>query len=310
MEKCPITNLPLKLFKQTSEECIYEINSESELISIHLEPSYDTFSKTLSFKNNVHLIAGAILNHQMKDGVIAGNDFYSIGANWEDKIPQITYPHTPKDKMDNLFKTFHKKQRYDGDVLEWDEPNPYLIFKHYFKNKDELEYYLNILINNNLIRRLNYISPIQYFQITYDGLNYFNEITESGQNSNKCFVAMSFGPKTKDIREAIRAAIKATDFDPIIIDEIHIDSDNTINDAIIAELKGSKFCIADFTQQRHGVYFECGFALGQGKPVIYCCNKTDFRKSHFDTKHFAHIIYGDPSELKEGLINKIKAWIR
>lgn len=74
-------------------------------------------------------------------------------------------------------------------------------------------------------------------------------------------------------------------------------------------MKSSKFCIADFTEQRDGVYFESGFAVGLGKKVIYTCHKKWFKKSHFDTNHFPHIIYESMQELKEKLDNKIKAWI-
>jgi len=95
----------------------------------------------------------------------------------------------------------------------------------------------------------------------------------------------------------------------ILIDEVHFDSESTINDAIIAQIKQAKFCISDFTQQKDGVYFEAGYALGRGLPVIYSCHKDDFEKSHFDTKHFPHIIYNNTEDLKRMLVDKINAWI-
>ncbi|HYC86761.1 MAG TPA: hypothetical protein VEB86_16125, partial [Chryseosolibacter sp.] len=83
-----------------------------------------------------------------------------------------------------------------------------------------------------------------------------------------------------------------------------------INDAIIVGLKQSKFCIADFCGHKNGVYFEAGFVVGQGKPVIYTCSKTEFAKAHFDIKPLQHIIYITPEELEEKLILKIDAWIK
>jgi nucleoside 2-deoxyribosyltransferase len=74
-------------------------------------------------------------------------------------------------------------------------------------------------------------------------------------------------------------------------------------------LKKSKFVIADFTQQRQGVYFEAGFALGQGKQVIYLCSEADFEHCHFDTNHYPHIKYKDHNDLKIQLIKRIEAWI-
>lgn len=121
---------------------------------------------------------------------------------------------------------------------------------------------------------------------------------------------MSFGNDMKETRNAIKKACLKTGFTPILVDEVHYDSDTTINDAIIANLRKSRFCIADFTEQKDGVYFESGFALGEGKQVIYACQKEWFNKSHFDTNHFPHIVYETPEELTDALVNKIEAWIR
>lgn len=147
-------------------------------------------------------------------------------------------------------------------------------------------------------------------RITFKGLNYYLELAERGDLSNKCFVAMSFDSQMKETRETIREVILQNDFDPIIIDEQLIDSSQTINDAIISAIKSCKFCVADFSQQKDGVYFESGFAVGLGKQVIYTCNSDWFKKSHFDTNHFPHIIYESKLDLAEKLDMKIKAWIK
>jgi nucleoside 2-deoxyribosyltransferase len=244
---------------------------------------------------------------------------FSLSHDWREKLPKINYPKTPKDKLDNLLKTLYKYQKHDGEEVDIynQVQKPAFWYKHFFKNDFECYYYFKLLQSQNLID-IDFTTPSiseihEYpneYQFTLKGLNYYLEIIESGRLSNKCFVAMSFSQETKEIREAIRDALKNTGYDTILVDELHIDSDTTINDKIIAELKGAKFCIADFTEQKSGVYFESGFALGQGKPVIYCCNETDFKNSHFDTKHFAHILYKEPFELKEALVNKINAWIK
>ena len=101
-----------------------------------------------------------------------------------------------------------------------------------------------------------------------------------------------------------------TGFTPIFIDEKDISSERTINDEIIANLKKCKFCIADFSYHKNGVYFESGFALGQGKPVIYTCEHGHFKNAHFDIKPLQHIIYLKPEELTEKLVHKIEAWIK
>jgi hypothetical protein len=183
--------------------------------------------------------------------------------------------------------------------------------KNYFQNIKEAFFYIQGLAEKDLIS-YDVFSPDNSFleiRISHLGLNKAIELMEEGNKSNKCFIAMSFDPSTKPIREAIRAALKETGYEAIIIDEQNVDSDRTINDEIIASLKKCKFCIADFSLHSKGVYFESGFALGQGKKVIYTCSKEEFQNAHFDIKPLQHIIHETPEELTKALINKIEAYI-
>jgi hypothetical protein len=147
------------------------------------------------------------------------------------------------------------------------------------------------------------------FSFTYNGLARYIELFNEGYASNICFIAMAFLPETLLIREAIKRALIKCGYLPHIIDEQNLPSDRTINDEIIAGLRKCKFCIADFSYHRNGVYFEAGFALGQKKPVIYTCLKEEFSKAHFDIKPLQHIIYETPEELGNKLVSKIQAWI-
>jgi len=61
------------------------------------------------------------------------------------------------------------------------------------------------------------------------------------------------------------------------------------------------------TGQRGGVYFEAGFALGLGKPVIWTCRSDDMEKLHFDTRQYNHVTWNTPIELKDKLVNRILA---
>lgn len=319
MKNCPLTELPTIGFMDCGYYYQYEIEYDGDKFFISLSHDYLSCSKSKLFKDTAYLFAGAILNNQLIEVEVSGYKVFQIGSEWKEKISKIIYPKTPKDKMDDLLKTLYLFQKYDGEEVNIRElaQTPAFWYKHFFKNSDECGFYFRILQSQNLIEATftgrtltdTTIFPIDY-QLTLHGLNYYLEITESGRLSNKCFVAMSFSDTTKEIREAIREALKSTGFDEIIIDEQHINSDTTINDRIIAELKGAKFCIADFTEQKRGVYFESGYAIGQGKPVIYCCRNDHWKDTHFDTKHFAHILYDNPTELKVALINKINAWIK
>lgn len=120
---------------------------------------------------------------------------------------------------------------------------------------------------------------------------------------------MSFSKSASEIRNVIKKVVSESGYEPLLVDELHYDSDMTINDAIIKFIKRSKFLIADFTEQKHGVYFEAGFALGLKRPVIYMCSEKDFGKTHFDVNHYPHIVYKDLNELEQQLRDKIQAWI-
>ncbi len=63
--------------------------------------------------------------------------------------------------------------------------------------------------------------------------------------------------------------------------------------------------IADVTDGRPNVYWEAGFAMGLGIPVIFCCEAGT--EVHFNTQQYYHIRFSTTKELKEALINRIQA---
>lgn len=228
------------------------------------------------------------------------------------------YPRTPIEKTLELLKFIKDRSRFDGDAVIINNAellSEFLANRLFFRNSQEFEFYMSIIKEKGFVvshYSHNEISLIHdELFLTIDGLSFLieNGKNETTTKNNSCFVAMSFDDEERPIREAIRDAIKNCEHNPIFVDEIHVNSDKTVNDAIISELRKAKFCIADFTRQRNGVYFESGFALGLGIKVIYSCHKKWFKESHFDTNHFSHIIYDDPSDLTKSLEDKIRAWI-
>lgn len=228
-----------------------------------------------------------------------------------DYLLSADYPKTPKEKLEHLFLNLFNLQSFDGDLFLIEVRKNDFLLKNYFQNLEECVFYLKGLEEQGWISFQTHISDgsIATIGITHLGLNKSIELTEEGEKSNKCFIAMSFDPSTKEAREAIRKALKETGYEAVIIDEQIIDSERTINDEIIASLKKCKFCIADFSLHSKGVYFESGFALGQGKKVIYTCSKTEFENAHFDIRPLQHIIYETTDQLTKDLINKIEAFI-
>jgi hypothetical protein len=136
------------------------------------------------------------------------------------------------------------------------------------------------------------------------------ELDGINSGSNQAFVAMWFDGSMKDAYDkGIGPAIRKAGYEPLRIDrKEHI---NKIDDEIIAEIRRSRFLVADFTQgdagARGGVYYEAGFAHGLNIPVIFTCRTDAIDKVHFDTRQYNHITWATPEELKERLTERISA---
>ena len=130
------------------------------------------------------------------------------------------------------------------------------------------------------------------------------ESTPSNPDNPKVFVAMRFSADLEiAFNNGIEPAIKQAGFDAIRIDRVEYNG--MIDDKIMAEIRESRFIVADLTTQNQGVYFEAGFASGLGLDVIYCCRTDDSKNIHFDAEHRNQIRWSSPEELKEKLLNRI-----
>ncbi len=266
---------------------------------------------------NKHLLYGMLLNNIFPKEYTGANSPILSNAILENIIDNAAVPKTPSDKINNLLKNFHSMQEYEGSTIKLpsSENNARLKFATslYFKNNNELYFYIKTLNQEGLIncKDINLQDGhTAELSLKFLGLERVIELSNSGAISDKCFIAMSFSKEQKDTREAIKMAVIRSGFKPILVDELHTESDVTINDSIIREIKGCRFLIADFTEQKAGVYFEAGFALGLNRPVIYTCAEIDFINVHFDTNHYPHIVYSSLNDLTQKLYDKIEAWLK
>jgi hypothetical protein len=135
---------------------------------------------------------------------------------------------------------------------------------------------------------------------------------ERGRHAGKqAFVAMWFSgvQLETDIKGAMETGIKAAGYVPLIVDSL--EHTGKIDDRIIAEIRKSRFVVADFSGHRPNVYYEAGFAKGLGIEVIWTCRKEDMAKEkvHFDTRQYNHIVWETPGELSNRLEYRIRATI-
>ena len=150
------------------------------------------------------------------------------------------------------------------------------------------------------------------FTLTASGWLKVEELIKRLPDSSQAFVAMWFNDKTESaFKEGIEPAITELGYRAIRIDKTeHI---NKVDDQIIAEIRRSKFLVADFTcepkQVRGGVYFEAGFAMALPIPVIWTCSESSMGDLHFDTRQYNHIVWKTPRHLCELLKFRIGAVI-
>ena len=72
-------------------------------------------------------------------------------------------------------------------------------------------------------------------------------------------------------------------------------------------IRDSKFVVVDLSHQNNGAYFEEGYAMGLGKPVIQLCQKNT--RLHFDIAQKNTIMWEFEENIPEMLENRIRATI-
>lgn len=176
----------------------------------------------------------------------------------------------------------------------------------------EMKFLLRYLEERGWIERGESATSRITYVLTIDGYARLADLNTNTTDSSQCFVAMWFEPTLEDAWEqGIRTGIEDAGYLAVRIDQKeHL---NKIDDEIIAEIRRSRFVVADFTQgddgARGGVYYEAGFAHGLGIPVIFSCRADVLDKVHFDTRQFNHIVWNDPEDLRQSLSSRISATI-
>jgi nucleoside 2-deoxyribosyltransferase len=146
--------------------------------------------------------------------------------------------------------------------------------------------------------------------VTAKGLNRAADLQRGlfGPLNKQVFVAMSFDSSLDGAwADGLKLGIEDCGYEALRVDRKQ--HNEKICDVIIAEIRKSKFLVADFTLHRNGVYFEAGMMMGLGRPVIFTCRKDELDEAHFDTRQYNHIEWETPVELRQKLKSRIQATI-
>jgi hypothetical protein len=213
------------------------------------------------------------------------------------------YPRTPLEFFDRALENIARMLAHPTDVAVIMHDSWAALFSN--KSQDQALRMIDQLKSMGYI----YTFSTHQYGMTPKGWQRVRELDHPGRDTKQAFVAMWFDEKHKVyFTDGFKPAIEEdTKWTALRIDRK--EHNRKIDDEIIAEIRRSRFVVADFTSHRGGVYFEAGFALGLGIPVIWCVHEDDKDAVHFDTRQYNHIIYSAPDDLRVKLLNRIRATI-
>lgn len=247
-----------------------------------------------------YLLAGAV-----RAATVVGEKVELLHES-DAKAMEKRSPATVEGRAQHLLKMFGRMMEHPASTVDVNHEIDYALV--YGRNSSEFEYFFDYLMNLGFVE-VTYKSPPMFrVRVTMEGWKRIEADRASGVDSDQGFVAMWFADEMNEVYSlGIAPGIEDAGFKPKRIDEKQ--DNGKICDEIIAEIRASRFLVADFTGGRGGVYFEAGFAMGLGIQVVWLCRKGKVRKLHFDTRQYRHIVWDTPESLRIQLRNRIRATI-
>jgi hypothetical protein len=243
-------------------------------------------------------------------GWICENTPVKIGP---EDIPRLVAlrPPTLAARVERLMRALVRYTEFPSEPATLPMPSkPFLTAVASAQNESELDFYIRHLIDRGYIyERLGVPAPF-VTPVTSAGFEYVESLERVGRDSAIGFCAMWFNAEVTPVwTEAIEPAITEAGYEPKRID--NVEHNNRIDEEIIAWIRRSRFLVADLTEHRAGVYFEAGFAMGLGLPVVWMVRADQADKTHFDNRQYNHIRWtrDNLGEAKQRLLNRIVATI-
>lgn len=256
-------------------------------------------------------------NQDYRDGNVAQGRPIHIDAD----IIASWYPKTFAEKIDHILLYIHKHAPHIGQSVHF---APQALYSFLFVDRYDIEngqyvprensaveaeakFVINCLIKQDLIASGGNIplAAAQRFVLTPRGYARIDEIQKYAAHGKNVLVAMKFGEETKPLRESIRKGIQDAGYIAIFIDEVQ--HNDFITPELLKHIRDSKFVVVDLTHQNNGAYFEEGYAMGLGKPVIQLCKEGV--ELHFDIAQKNTIMWKTEDDIPELLHRRIDATI-
>lgn len=246
---------------------------------------------------------GPKLSAWIRDRSESGSEVPEINSNTLKDVEAALPNYRVSEKQLLLLRAFERRTTFPGKPID---VVPHLDYPLAWASGDEeFVYLLRALIERDLVRRTDGPADLKdsfafSFEITSAGWGFLEDHARPAVISDQVFVAMSFAEElTSAWKDGIAIALSKAQFRPYRVDAVpHIDR---IDTKIITEIKNSRFLVADVTQQRPGVYFEAGYAMGLGLPVFWCVRADNLANVHFDTRQYNHIVWENEQHLADQL---------
>jgi len=329
LDECPIWETPAAVFDKSNIGELSTVDSPRAggCYRVDEQAMYRLRNKNVLYRAKVNLSKWVSVQHELGiESPIVSEDL--IKEFDSQPLRNVV------ERLDDAMLWFGRKQTSIAIKLEiqnssWvgadqADPKGFLFFDFLAatscSNVDEGEKLLDFLQERKFIIRQTSTSM---FTLTPAGWAEIVKLSAENVVGEQAFVAMWFNDETDEAYEhGIKLGIEDAGYKPVRIDRT--EHNNKIDDEIIAEIRRSKFVVADFTSDvitkkkfdgsdyreaiaRGGVYFEAGFAKGLGREVIWTVNEDVLPLVHFDTRQFSHIVWKDAADLRSKLAKRISA---
>ncbi|WP_051205546.1 hypothetical protein [Butyrivibrio sp. FC2001] len=240
-------------------------------------------------------------------------------VHMDEDIINSWYPKSFAEKIDMILLKLDEIGEYIGQKIKLSKYEWFgLTFVERYRGNTNEKLDENILINQaffmmNYLRESGYIDGgasvggdyLSDISITAEGYQRIDRLRRNSGEGRNVLVAMKFGEDTMNLRNAIKMGIRDAGYNPILIDEV--EHNELITPELLSYIRNSRFVVVDLTHKNNGAYFEEGYAMGLGKPVIQLCkNGTEL---HFDIAQKNTIMWDSEDDIPLRLKNRIKATI-
>ena len=237
-------------------------------------------------------------------GWLNENRGYTIYSYSLDTLRNIKTPNF-EERADKILLNLEKITKYAGEYKTRD--NSWISWG-WCLNQQELDEFIDFL--EKPVHRISSKGGQPLYKITANGWQHLENLKKINADSQQGFVAMWFTDEMQKIYDStISEGILDAGYRP---HKVNLREHNEkIDDEIIAQIRRSRFVLADFTGQRGGVYFEAGFGKGLGLEVFWSCRKDEIDKLHFDIRQY-NCIDWEPDKLtdfRKRITNRIESVI-